>query len=431
MDDPFSNGTSGLNVLNSTACQYAWEHSNNPEYSTNTSFNAFLTQCVGIALQAERTNFWAAYCNNPPDDNCPYGYCPNTDVAGPLTRLSAYITSFATACLLELAEHKTDVIWAQLLTIYSILISTCISVLHGNQLGRVHAELALLIVGSPLTCHMWMQTTYSLIHFRRVKWDASSITRHLLLISVFAIYVSFVVFSMVAKAGMLFSQESCYKQKVGFFMPFFLLTLGGLSICTIDFLCVSLFVIVEWNRRKSMWLQKRGRWYLTWRNVKEFRHRMWVKYAHTRFFAFVGLPFAAWVLVTESTASTQGGIILGNVVTFGSLLTLLASLPLILGLAQAAAENQAALRKARTDVVYEKTYTFDLSESGSDPSLLEKDGREYRSEAGGAGLRQWWKDLGRAIIVGWKWLLLSTVILGLASLGIVLGIFITEAEKDT
>lgn len=34
-----------------------------------------LTQSIGNYLQA--------YCNNPPnDDSCPFGYCPNPDIAG-------------------------------------------------------------------------------------------------------------------------------------------------------------------------------------------------------------------------------------------------------------------------------------------------------------------------------------------------------------
>ncbi|TFK50511.1 hypothetical protein OE88DRAFT_263859 [Heliocybe sulcata] len=251
MYSSFPNDTSdsGYNILNSSVCQNAWEHSNQSEYYSNASFNALMTQCIGTVLGADRTNFWTAYCNNPPNDNCPYGYCPNTDVAGQLTRIAAYITSFATACVLAMVENRPDVVWAQLLTIYSILISTFISVLHGNQLGRVHAELALLIVGSPLTCYLWLQTIYSLIWFRRFKWDATSIARTILLISAFVIYTLFVVFTLVDKAGnSMFSQESCYKKKVGLFAPFFLLTNGGVVICGAILLFVNIFILVEWNR---------------------------------------------------------------------------------------------------------------------------------------------------------------------------------------
>ena len=34
--------------------------------------------------------YFAAYCLNPPDnDDCPFGYCPNPDIAGSLVRVAS------------------------------------------------------------------------------------------------------------------------------------------------------------------------------------------------------------------------------------------------------------------------------------------------------------------------------------------------------
>ena len=40
---------------------------------------------LNMTTTADPSIFWQAYCLNPPDeDNCPFGYCPNLDVAGKL-----------------------------------------------------------------------------------------------------------------------------------------------------------------------------------------------------------------------------------------------------------------------------------------------------------------------------------------------------------
>ena len=37
--------------------------------------------------------YFQAYCLNPPgDDNCPFGFCPNGDIAGPFVRLASEST---------------------------------------------------------------------------------------------------------------------------------------------------------------------------------------------------------------------------------------------------------------------------------------------------------------------------------------------------
>ena len=37
--------------------------------------------------------YLAAYCVQPPaDDDCPFGFCPNPDIAGPLVRVASELT---------------------------------------------------------------------------------------------------------------------------------------------------------------------------------------------------------------------------------------------------------------------------------------------------------------------------------------------------
>ena len=38
---------------------------------------------AALGLTSDFVTFFAAYCTNPPpDDGCPYGFCPNTEIAG-------------------------------------------------------------------------------------------------------------------------------------------------------------------------------------------------------------------------------------------------------------------------------------------------------------------------------------------------------------
>lgn len=47
----------------------------------------FLNLTVPIA---DVKSFLTVYCLNPPtDDSCPFGFCPNPDIAGPLVRFSS------------------------------------------------------------------------------------------------------------------------------------------------------------------------------------------------------------------------------------------------------------------------------------------------------------------------------------------------------
>ena len=59
-------------------------------------FNCTVTDSMVSFLNLTGSNigrYFAAYCSNPPeDDGCPYGPCPNPDIAGPLVRIASEST---------------------------------------------------------------------------------------------------------------------------------------------------------------------------------------------------------------------------------------------------------------------------------------------------------------------------------------------------
>ena len=39
--------------------------------------------------------YFQLYCINPPDDSCSFGYCPNSDIAGPAVRIASESTTLS------------------------------------------------------------------------------------------------------------------------------------------------------------------------------------------------------------------------------------------------------------------------------------------------------------------------------------------------
>ncbi|EPQ51439.1 hypothetical protein GLOTRDRAFT_123084 [Gloeophyllum trabeum ATCC 11539] len=434
-----SNGStsplSDAELLNSVICSVLWEGANSTSANTSALLDSLLTRCVGTVLAANRDTFWVVYCNNPPDDNCPYGYCPNGDIA-------AYIVSFATgtpigiprgarthsksiaACLMNMSDDTSHIIWAQLLTLYSLLVLGFVA-LAGNQLGRIHAELALLIVGSPLTCFLWGQSFWTLLRPRRTRWTASKIARHVLISVSFFLYLAFIIITLIPKASSFFTQESCYREGLGAFgLPFFLLNEVSIILFSVELSSLVVLVIIEWINRRDAWLDMQDGRFLSVVNVKRFLRLMRAKYNHTFFVAFTGVPFIAWVWITELTAISKGGIPLGSPVAFGQLLTLFAAVPPVLAIFQVASGRQAKRRLMQRNAgIPRKGSAEDLLENArlgekSDPETLHADlaGMDVKT-----GFVQWWKDLFQAAATDWMWLVFAASIAGFAGASVVLG----------
>ncbi|KDQ56781.1 hypothetical protein JAAARDRAFT_301158 [Jaapia argillacea MUCL 33604] len=94
------------------------------------------------------------YCMNPPQDSCEFGYCPNPDVAGFYTRIADYVTNICLALIIFYAPEELVVsFYAQLLSVYSLFVTIVISIINQN-LTRLHATIALVAAGSPLSIYM-------------------------------------------------------------------------------------------------------------------------------------------------------------------------------------------------------------------------------------------------------------------------------------
>jgi len=77
--------------------------------------------------------YWNHYCVDPPSDSCPWGYCPNSDVAGPAVRYSAYFASLVSAILvLYSPEDVESSFFAQLLNVYSLLVAALVAIVNHN-----------------------------------------------------------------------------------------------------------------------------------------------------------------------------------------------------------------------------------------------------------------------------------------------------------
>ncbi|KAF9645471.1 hypothetical protein BDM02DRAFT_3120145 [Thelephora ganbajun] len=60
-------------------------------------------------LSKEIGKYIAAYCTNPPkDDDCPFNFCPNPEIAGPLARIANYITGFCLAVLIFYSPRRVQ-----------------------------------------------------------------------------------------------------------------------------------------------------------------------------------------------------------------------------------------------------------------------------------------------------------------------------------
>ncbi|KIJ50522.1 hypothetical protein M422DRAFT_776992 [Sphaerobolus stellatus SS14] len=119
---------------------------------------------LNLTTSKSLPKYFLAYCTlgAPQDDGCPYGWCPNSDIAASLTRIVNYvITSLVTVIVYYNPEGLAESFWSQLLTVYSILITSIISV-AGSNLTRIHAVIATGLVASPLTIYIFIYAIRSI-----------------------------------------------------------------------------------------------------------------------------------------------------------------------------------------------------------------------------------------------------------------------------
>lgn len=61
-----------------------------------------------LNLTEDPKQYVTVYCLNPPEDDiCPFGFCPNPDIAGPLVRIASELTQ-TSATLNYVTDHSLD-----------------------------------------------------------------------------------------------------------------------------------------------------------------------------------------------------------------------------------------------------------------------------------------------------------------------------------
>ncbi|KAK7683467.1 hypothetical protein QCA50_013301 [Cerrena zonata] len=257
--------------------------------------------------------FKQAYCVNPPeDDSCPFGYCPNADVAGPLVRIAAYVTNFFLSILIFYApESAREAFWSQILSIYSLLITVAISIAQAS-LTQYHAALATVIVGSPLTFYLIM---YSIVSFFQKGHRLEDLLGHgqlfarCVVISAGLFWIGLLIRIVVSKHLVHFSQRSCDMQpgqpplaKYLYIFPFQSLTHFFddtpwliIAVFGIIFLTIISWIIAIILQRKAIWPpgekwtpQIRRTWVIVGRN-----------YSFIHFMSIVVIPTSYWISVIE------------------------------------------------------------------------------------------------------------------------------------
>ncbi|KIJ31982.1 hypothetical protein M422DRAFT_53118 [Sphaerobolus stellatus SS14] len=275
-----------------------------------------------LNLTAEKSfaKFFDAYCAVGPaqDDGCAYGWCPNSDLAGPLIRIAAYlITSLVTVILYYEPDALVESFWSQLLTVYAFLITSIISISKSN-LTRIHAVMATGLVGSPLSIYIFIYAIRSMWgggdRMNGVFGRGQILNRTLVLLA-FGIWLSLIIYILVPNT-IHFSQRSCETEynplifKGFFFLPlvilkFILADTDPESRALVRFIVFLvtlpiILTILGWmfaifRKQREIWpvgQPFRPRVYTVWSTVV-------IHYPFIQFMSVVFIPTGYWVAMIE------------------------------------------------------------------------------------------------------------------------------------
>ncbi|KDQ54269.1 hypothetical protein JAAARDRAFT_403882 [Jaapia argillacea MUCL 33604] len=284
-------------------------------WDTNDHCPATMDMLNFLNISSSQASYVQYYCLNPPRDSCEFGYCPNTDVAGLYVRISTYVTN---VCLALVILHSPDDVattfYAQILSVYSLFITTCISIAD-HSLTRFHGTYALITTGSPLSISLVIYALRSLsgqeTRMNEVfeKGKARWWFNRLLVLLMIPFWVGiFIYLSIADKRGSL-SQVACdslgYAQALLIFMlvtpilPFAFSVRWGLIglIPWVVLLVVWITCIVL--RRKEIWIGN-GMFpvWRMWRAVCD-------KYHFVHLVTVVVFPFTYWIVTLEYGAHLQ------------------------------------------------------------------------------------------------------------------------------
>ncbi|KAF8502957.1 hypothetical protein BU17DRAFT_101909 [Hysterangium stoloniferum] len=295
--------------------------------------------------------YFEAYCTVGPlnDDGCPYGFCPNSDIGGPLVRISAYITNFLVATIIFYSSNiPKEVIWSQLLTVYSLLVTCAISI-KKYKLTRIHAIIAVATASSPSSAcivvyairSMWQNDhrLNSVFGKDHSVHGQGHILRRAIAIAVLPIWISLAVYTMLSNNASHFIQVSCqenFQRRVfkGFlFLPFVLFAAFEEEEGTIASILVGLPVeltVLSWLI--AIWLSRReilGRRKIQVSVSGSLSRRHVTKiYPFILFLSVVVLPSLYWIILIEI------GALASNddkwEISFGQVLAMFVTIPPII-----------------------------------------------------------------------------------------------------
>ncbi|CAL1708937.1 unnamed protein product [Somion occarium] len=293
-----------------------------------------------LNLTADVGPYKQAYClKAPSDDSCPFGYCPNPDVSGPLVRIASYITNICISVLMFYSPHSAEeAFWSQVLSIYSLLITCGISIIQAS-LTQFHAAIVTIITGSPLSVYLFI---YSIVSFWYKKHRLNGIVGEghlfvrLLILAAGALWICLLVYILVPSNLSHFAQESCVAANTFvswlYLIPFMII---GDSSAGVPWLTALVFgtvglVVVSWIvaiilQRKSIW-RSGERWSprfgRTWSTIGR-------NYSFIHFMSIVLIPNIYWISIVEF-----GCLVAANdqefSLSFGQVLAMFVALPPLL-----------------------------------------------------------------------------------------------------
>ncbi|KAF7299705.1 hypothetical protein HMN09_00976100 [Mycena chlorophos] len=249
-------------------------------------------------------SYFAAYCLSPPDDSCPWGYCPNPDVASPAVRYSTYFTTVMSAILVLYSPSEvTSTFFSQLLNVYSIIIAALVAIAKKN-LTKPHAAVALGLACSPLSIYLIIYVIRSLIgnpnRLQGVFGPGMWLSRLSVLMLV-PVWFTLLGLEVAPDNSWRFQQSACdeivaeHRIVRDFFEPMivFFELYAPLSAVIFAVLAITWGVAI-FLRRKEIWKPGKGKFPVgrMWRKVVD-------RYPFIQFCTVVLIPHAAWMFNSE------------------------------------------------------------------------------------------------------------------------------------
>ncbi|KAF8502954.1 hypothetical protein BU17DRAFT_58662, partial [Hysterangium stoloniferum] len=277
----------------------------------------------------------------PLDDvGCPYGFCPNTDIGGPLVRISAYITNFLVATIIFYSHDiPKGAIWSQILTAYSILITCAISVIK-QQLTRIHAIIAVATASSPSIAYIVVYAIRSMWqndHRLNSVFGKGHILRRVIVIGVLPIWIALAAYTLLRNHAPHFTQLSCEDNfqkkmfKMFLFLPFVFFasfkeeegTTASIILALPVELTVLSWLIAIWLSRREIWKGERYKFRFgkVWHHVTD-------NYPFILFLSVVVLPSLYWIFLIQIGADASNDNTWS--IAFGQVLAMFVTIPPII-----------------------------------------------------------------------------------------------------